>query len=322
MRIDPAIAALQRDPELQRQAQQAMIEACHTWRALPEVAPLVAELDSYGTGAALEECPALEAAFTTAQGAAAAAASLVRQFSTLLVQQQFGQVPFRHAFDGEVSTLLLVRSGRAQIVLHAREPGEWNHDQAGFSAGERYEAVLAGAATAQIVRRATPAAGHPLHAERIELQPGARIALHLAEEALQLRRVDQRLVALRLNRFAADPGPTRHHALADGRLLHQSAGSLVSSRQEMMLAILGRMKRTDAAPAMADLALDKAADESLRWQALRKCLALDSGAGFIALATVASDAADPLAAPAGALRARLIESHPQLLQLEDARCPA
>lgn len=221
MRPDPAIAALQRDPALQRQAQQAMIAACHAWRALPAAAPLVAALAHYGEGAALEDCPALEAAFTTPHGAGAAGQSLVRHFATQLLQQPFGQLPFRHAFDGEVSTLLLARSGRAQIVLHAREPGAWQHDQAGFSAGDRYEAVLAGSATAQIVRRATPADGHPLHIEPIALRPGARLALHLAEEALQVCTVEQRLVTLRLNRFAADPGPTRHNALADGRLLHQ-----------------------------------------------------------------------------------------------------
>lgn len=322
MRIDPAIAALQRDPALQRQAQQAMIAACHAWRALPQVAPLVAELDAYGAGAALEDCPALEAAFTTPAGAGAAAEALVRDFSALLLQRPFGQMPFRHAFDGEVSTLLLARAGRAQIVLHAREPGSWSHDQAGFSAGERFEAVLAGYARAQIVRRATPAAGHPLHVETIALQPGARITLHLAQEALQVCQAERRLVCLRLNRFAADAGPTRHHALDDGRLLHQSAGSMAASRQETMLAILGRMKRIEAAPEMAALALEQGADESLRWQALRECLALDSGAGFVALATVARNAADPLCAPAGALRARLVEIHPQLRQLEETRCPA
>lgn len=93
---------------------------------------------------------------------------------------------------------------------------------------------------------------------------------------------------------------------------------MAASRQEMMLAILGRMKRTEAAPEMAALAQDKAADESLRWQALRECLALDSGTGFVALAMLARDAADPLCGPAGALRARLVEAHPQLLLLENA----
>lgn len=322
MRIDPAIAALQRDPALQRQAQQAMIEACQAWRALPVVAPLVDGLEPYGAGAALEQCPALEAAFTTPHDATAMAGALADRFSELLVQQPLGQMPFRHAFDGAVSTLLLARAGRAQIVLHAREPGQWAHDQARFSDGERHEAVLAGAAAAQIVRRATPAAGHPLHAERIDLWPGARLALHLAEEALQVTQVDRRLVALRLNRVADDPGPTRFHAHDDGRLLHQSAGSIAVSRQEMMLAILGRMGRTDAAPEMALLARETGADESLRWQALRECLALDTATGFAALTAAARDGADPLCAQAGALRARLLETYPQLQRLDTCRCPA
>jgi hypothetical protein len=63
-------------------------------------------------------------------------------------------------------------------------------------------------------------------------------------------------------------------------------------------------------------------DDSLRWQALRECLALDTAHGFRALAAVARTAGDSLAATAGALRAQLVEAHPQLLALEDDRCPA
>jgi hypothetical protein len=85
----------------------------------------------------------------------------------------------------------------------------------------------------------------------------------------------------------------------------------------MMLALLGRMDVAEAAPLMAELALEDS-DSSLRWQSLRECLALDTATGFLALAALARRPHDPLAGPAGALRAQLVEAHPQLLSLEIA----
>lgn len=321
MRIDPAIKALQRDPALQRRAQHALIASCKAWRSEAPVATLIDELERFGAGSSLDQCPALDACFTGDGPGGELIEGLLDRMSAGLACEPFAQPPFRHAFDGNVSSLLLARSGRAQLVLHSREPGNWSTDSASFSDAQRFEAVLAGSATAQILRRAIPPGDRPLDVEDIVLARGARLALALGEQALHITRVEQRLVCLRLHRFAADAAPTRCHALADGRLLHQSAGDMASSRQEMMLAILGRMKRTDAAPEMAALALGPG-DTALRWQALRECLALDSGAGFVALSTVARRADDSLCESAGALRAQLVELYPELLQLEDGRCPA
>lgn len=324
MRIDPAITALQRDPSLQRQAQQAMIASCKDWRAEAAVAPLIEELVRFGNGASLDQCPALEACFAGNDPGSEPAVELIdgllNRMCAVLAREPFAQPPFRHAFDGNVSTLLLARSGRAQLVLHSREPGRWTADSATFSDALRYETVLAGSASAQILRRAIPPGDRPLDLEAIALNSGARLALALGEQALHINCVERRLVCLRLHRFAANPAATRCHALADGRLLHQSAGDMASSRQEMMLAILGRMKRTEAVPEMAAVALGPG-DTSLRWQAVRECLALDSGAGFVALSTIARAADDPLCESAGALRAQLVEQYPELLQLEDGRCP-
>ena len=58
----------------------------------------------------------------------------------------------------------------------------------------------------------------------------------------------------------------------------------------------------------------------LRWQALRECLGLDSAVGFAALTGLAQRNDDPLAVPAGALRAQLLETYPQLAGV--AGCPA
>ena len=117
-----------------------------------------------------------------------------------------------------------------------------------------------------------------------------------------------------------DPAPTREYDFATGALLRQAAGDVRASRHEAMLALLGRMGRAEAAPVMAAIAREPG-DDSLRWQALRECLALDTAAGFAALCEVARAPDDPLAEPAGALRAQLLEAHPGLCSL-GAACPA
>ena len=62
MRIDPAVAAMRRDPALQRRAQAAMIAAGEEWRREPPVAAMLAELERFGAGEPLEACPALDTA--------------------------------------------------------------------------------------------------------------------------------------------------------------------------------------------------------------------------------------------------------------------
>ena len=117
------------------------------------------------------------------------------------------------------------------------------------------------------------------------------------------------------------PGPSREHDLSTGALLRQATGDIRASRQEVMLALLGRMRRAEAAPVMAAIATEPG-DPSLRWQALRECLALDPAAGFAALSEVAGVASDPLAGPAGALRAQLREAYPELASLAGVACLA
>lgn len=321
MRIDPAIAALQRDPSLQRRSQQVLVERCRAWQRSPAVAPLLAEVRAFGEGAAIDDCPLLQACFTGQGEAERLAGSLATVMAALLREEPFGQPPFRHSFDGQLSSLLLLREGRADLLLQSREPGKWEHEAATFSDAVRFEAVLAGCGEGVILRRAIPPGTAPLDIEPIRLGPGARLSLALSEQALQVTRVDRRLVTLRLQRASADAGPVRRHAIADGRLLHQSAARLATSRQEMMVSLLGRMRRHEAAPELAAIALE-AGDRSLRWQALRECLALDTLTGFRALAAVARNPADPIGEAAGALRAQLVELHPELLHLEDGPCPA
>jgi len=296
-----------------------MVAACDAWRAAPEVAPALAEFERYGAGAPLAACPALRRVFSDDGAAPRLVATLVRSFCAALASEPFGHPPLRHGFERGVSTMLLARSGRAQLVLHGREPGSWTFDCVGLSDAERHEAVLAGAAEARVVRRTVPSGAFaqlPL-----VLHAGTRLALDLTGEALQILHVDRRLVSLRLHRRAAIPGPAYEHALADGALRHQSAGDIRVSRHEAMLALLGRMQRGEAAATMAAIAREPG-DGSLRWQALRECLALDAETGFAALCDIAGAADDPLAVPAGSLRAQLIDTHPELAALAEVPCRA
>jgi len=319
MRIDPALAALRRDRGPQRLAQSAMVDACDAWRASAEIRQLLAEFERYGDGARLMACPALLALFTDRGSAPRLVAALVRQFCAALTAEPLGHPPFRHGFDRGIATLLLARHGQAQLVLHAIEPGHASFAVASFSDGKRREAVLAGEARARIVRRR---GRFGLLAERgISLAPGVRLALDLREDALQVLAIERRLVSLRLQRCARAPRPTCEYDLASGALLRQAAGDIRTSRQEMMLAVLGRMGRTEAAPVMAAIAREPG-DASLRWQALRECLALDTATGLAALGDLSRASPDPLAAPARMLRARLLEAHPDLRAPEAEACPA
>ncbi|MEO6040585.1 MAG: hypothetical protein ABIP41_01680 [Croceibacterium sp.] len=317
MRIDPAIAALRADRGLQRQAQAATIAGFAAWRDEPGARAALAELAQFGQGAPLERCPALEALVTGPDAGGELAQALCRALATTLAQQPFGHPPLRHGFDGAVSTLQVAHAGRAHLVLHARESGVYSFTRAAFSDALRFEAVLAGSAEARIVRRG--AGG--LSFETLALTAGTRLALDLASEALQAVAVSRRLVSLRLHRFAAEPEPTHEYSLADGALAHRSSGNLAASRHAMIVAVLGRMERAEAAPVLAAIAREPG-ETSLRWEALREGLALDTAQGFAALLAVARQAGDPLSAAAGALRAQLIETHPQLAALEEPPCPA
>ncbi len=204
-------------------------------------------------------------------------------------------------------------------MLQAREPGSYEFPGATFSDALRYDATLAGKASAHILRiRGVQDRVHFVE-ERVTLRPGARLGFDCSNETMLVHDVSQRLVTLRLLQCAEEPRPGREYCRKTGKLLHQSAGSLATSRREMMVAMLGRMQRREAVPIMAAM-VHSEGDESLRWQCLRECLALDSEAGFEALSAVAASETDPLGDPARALRTQLIEDHPQFAKVEGQQC--
>ena len=114
-----------------------------------------------------------------------------------------------------------------------------------------------------------------------------------------------------MQRRPASGSVTREFNLADGSLAHQATGNARESRFELAAALLGRMGRCDAAPLLAAMAEEQGGN-SLRWQALKESLGLDTAHGFAALNRIAERPHDPLAAPALALRAQLLKTYPQL----------
>lgn len=318
MRVDRTIAAMRADRTALQRAQARAAAAAKRWRENGRVAPILAELAEYGRGAPLSSCPALAALFEAGAEAGAFVGQFCRAQAAAMARERFLQVAFRHNWDGRASTLLLARHGAAQLALVAIEPGTYETSSAAFSDAVRHEAIVAGAASAR--RTVRGERGEFTH-DALELTGGARLALDLSSRALFVERVTTRLVSLRLHRANPGAAPSREYDLTSGQLRHQASGDVRASRKEAMLALLGRMGRKEAAPTMAAIAREAGSD-GLRWQALREALALDTAEGFRALCEVASAPADPLAMPAGALRAQLVEAHPELLALEETPCRA
>jgi hypothetical protein len=321
----PVLRALRGDATPQRHAQQAMIAAAARWRATPRAAGVLADLDAFATCRALAECPSLSALFDEEDPAALA---LAGEFAAITARQlagePLGQVAMRHFTDGMTSTLLLARRGNVTLALIAVDGvalrGAPLPTTADFGPFETWERVLAGSGSAELVeRRADHGQGADLRRRPVALAPGKVICGDAERQSVILRAVEGCLVTLRLQRRRKGAGLSREYRLADGALVHQAAGNPRDSRIELMLALLGRMGRTDAAPLAASIATAPGS-AALRWQALRECLALDTATGFAALTAVARATGDELAVAAGALRSQLIEAHPQLAEI--APCPA
>ncbi|APE28187.1 hypothetical protein [Aurantiacibacter gangjinensis] len=322
MQVHPDIAALRSDRAPQREAQTLILAARNAWAAEEGASELLAELEAYGEGAPLEACPVLEAVFTGQGEAERLMHALVKHYCKAIAENPLGHPPFRIGFNGVSTSILLGRSGRAQMMLQAREPGTFDNPSYILPDATRLDAVLAGEAQGRIVRRVVRGeTACRFDEEVVALRAGGRYAFDLSSESLMIDVVDTRFVVLRLMRTAENPAPAREYCAETGAFLHQCAGNIATSRLEALIATLGRMGREDAAPAIAAIALDEG-DSSLRWQAVREALSLDSKTGFAALAEIAARAGDPLAANAGALRAQLCETYPQFAQWEARQCPA
>ncbi len=324
MIANPELRALRRDDSPQCDAQVALLKAMDDWRARPDVAALHAELEEFSAGAQLQQCPGLAALFKPGSDAARElAAGFSAMTCSSLAEWPLGHVALRHFTDGVTSTILIARTVNVTLSLVAIDGDGMGlrpeSATASFGPNQTWEYVLGGSAGIELVEcQPTGPRQARLSRREAEIEPGSIQFRDGQRDARLLRRIDGALVTLRLQRRRANAEATREYDLASGALLHQAAGNPRDSRLELMLALLGRMDRKDAAPHMAELACGEAS-AALRWQALRECLSLDTRLGFTALVTIAARPEDALSGPAGALRAQLIEAHPQLQEVE--RCP-
>ena len=325
MKIRPELQALRSDISPQRHAQHLLKAQLAAWQAGAAAGLAEAELARFASGACLEDLPLLSALFTPGDPSANQfVAVLVRNLCAALAEAPLGMVPLRHFTDDALASVMLARSGFATLSLQAydgvgmaRRPRPVS---VSFSPGESWEQVLTGCASAELIHcRQTFSDRADLEIEPIALSPGSMLTRNNRDTALSLGRFEGCLVTLRLQRRCAIGGVTREYQLADGALVHQAAGTPRESRLELTAALLGRMGRADAAPLLASMAQEDGS-AGLRWQLLRECLGLDSAEGFRTLCGIARDPADPLFVPAGALRAQLLETHPQLAEVEP--CPA
>ncbi|MBV1916622.1 MAG: hypothetical protein KUG65_00950 [Sphingomonadaceae bacterium] len=325
MIIHPELRALRDDDSPQRDAQDALIRLVGGWRKRPHVARLLEEIAAFGKGGDLAGFPSLAALFDAeSQDARHLADEVISLVADGLAEHRLGHVPFRHFTDDVISTLQLAKSGNVTLSLVAlSDEGLAARPKAvtaDFSPSEVWEHVLSGTARAAVIDRGTTSADHAdLRHSETDLSPGTVVIRDARTRNMQVRTISGCLCSLRLQRRGAEAEPTREYNLDDGMLVHQAAGNPQDSRIELMMALAGRMGRSDAAPVLAEIAQEDGS-ASLRWQALREGLALDTVTGFLALTAVSRSASDELAPAAGALRSQLIETYPQLQEL--AACPA
>ena len=322
MDLDQTFADLQADPALQVQAQVGLVTALATWQASPQAQPVLDGFARFAEGTPLAALDALSALFggDEAQGARNFVAPLLTAWSLAMSDQPLGLVPLRHVANRASASLLLATAGEATLTLVALDGAALNTapaaQSASFAPSEVWEVILSGTGEARLVERR----GETITAHPLSLEPGLALGRDGEREALLIDAVDGAMVLLRLQRRVETMQPRREFALADGRLLRQASATPRESRHEVAVALLGRMGRKDAAPLLAEIARDEGHGDSLRWQALRECLGLDSATGFWTLTAISRGGSDPLAVPAGALRAQLLETYPQLAEVE--MCPA
>ncbi|MEN9717977.1 MAG: hypothetical protein RIQ99_855 [Pseudomonadota bacterium] len=321
MHVPAELEALRRDETLQRHAQSAVQAGLAQWQDRCGYSALLDDLAGFAAGADIDGLPRLASLFAASSAASEAlVGELVGELATQLAGQPLGHVPLRHHSDAVITSLLLARSGGATLSLEAIDGAELARCavpvSVSFSASETWEYVLAGCARIDRFRLGVLRGDCAvLHRDAIDLAAGMISHCDGADEALVLRHVPRSLITLKLQRRPGRGAVVREYALADGRLLHEAAAHSQDSRLELAAALLGRMGRSDAAPLLAAMALEPCG-RSLRWQALRECLGLDSAIGFAAVSRLAGRTADPLAAPAAALRQQLLATYPQLAALD------
>ena len=317
MYVRPELQALREDDHPQRQAQADLSGVLKAWRSSRLGGGIDEAMAAFARGVEIDHLPPFARLFTAGDPAARRLADeFTARFTGVLSTHHWGQVPVPSKLDQMAATLVLAAAGNAALVIQAIDGDALRVRPraltAAFSPGETHDHVLAGAGKAQRVEiAAETGAGAELVASPCELVPGTIARRDGARQSLLIEDVSATLVILRLQRRPGCGSVTREFSLADGAMVHQATANPRESRLELTAALIGRMGRADAAPLLAAMA-EEQSGPSLRWQALRESLGLDTAEGFAALTRIARRAGDTLAGPAEAMRSQLLARYPEL----------
>ena len=305
MQVHPDIARLRSDGALQPRTDAALAQ----WRSTQPAMAAMEGLAQFDQGAAPGDVPALARLVSDHASGQAFAEALITPFLAALRAEPLAQLPLGHASGPGTARLRVMTHGRSSLTLLAiAHRARSTPASALFEDCEAHEIVLAGSGEALV---------HCRKAERLVTEAqvctaGTRFDRMGPGTARQIIAVTRPLLLLQLTREPDHPQPSQEIALADGALLKVISASKASSQQMMALAVLGALEHHAALEPVARLAMDTAAERDVRWEALRQCLALDTGQGLAVLAALARDPGDGLQGPAAALHRQLLAAHPDL----------
>jgi hypothetical protein len=308
MQVHPDMARLRSSDAPQPSCDAALT----AWRTLPQVSAARTALAQYDAGAALGDVPDLARLTHELAAARAFAAGLITPLMAALRAEPLAHLPLGHSAAPGMARLRVIECGRSAVTLTALATRAHRvSPSALFEDGSVHELVVAGAGTAML----HCINGGALVSEPLTLAPGAMMTRTGHDTARQITAITRPLLLLQVTRAAVQPGPSRELATADGRLIQTISGCKRTSQQIMALGVLGALQHPAGIGAMDALARDPARQRDLRWEALRQVLGMDAVRGLALLTAMAGDVADPLSAPAKALRQQLLSTHPDCAAL-------
>ena len=305
MDTHPDITALRGCVAPQRNIQSAMMETKAAWSEMID-AKFMAELSAFSNGTPLSQCVALNRLLAVVGDAHRIVDDIIARCLAVLEKEPLAIAPFRHQFQGGIGVIQLAISGNAALSLVMYERAADTMAQTVcFTDSDCHELVLRGSARGRIISIAeTEERAVELTRSALILERGKSVSVIGRGQAKLLDCIDENLVVLRLSRSPQHPFPTREYSLATSRLIHSASGNRSESQHELWITLLGAMERVDAAPILADIVAENHGD-TVRWQALRQALGLDTAIGMEALRQASANTCDSLSNPAISLLGQL-----------------
>ncbi len=317
MQLSADLARLLRDAQPRQALFDATFALNAAWADLParrEASELLSSLNAPTPccEGALEQARA----FMSSAAADRVAAAALAMMTGAQADHPLVALPLRHFSNGVVHSLVIASCGVASLTLslldgraHASRRNARAPDIASFMPGRLWLRVLAGAAD---IRQIDCAGDGALNAAPARINAGDLIEINGADQALLIDKVPRFVVTLRL--FVRDEAAlARDVDMASGTSVHQASARERDTRTELSLALLRSMERADSAPLAATLAQDASLQTSLRWQAAREAVAMDSSVGVPLLKSLAADPAEPLGKAAIQTLAVLRQRYPELV---------